>query len=767
MYRYIIEDDELDIRFAKFEEWLEEIESVTIKNKGYGTMRNFKEILHLEENIAEEENREKVKKFQKSITYQWWDRNKYPKPWINDDVTDKIIEKIVETKGFAEEQSDVGELESSDNLGESSSNEGDKHIERIYRNYWLENGYEIDIEEIKRIINFRVEYEIIKTKEFMSFYKTIEELDDKGIEEELRIWHYMYTIECPTCNKIILKKEAIEAVEYNKEFIEKICKSCYEKGPENLKDENKLDDETEIEKRLERLKNLIKVLEIEVSDGELLRLISMRYRDVDILSADFIRKFQEYKNESEKEIRRILDEYLKKFEIEESEEEIEEENNNTDDSEKIGEILDPEEYEIWEGNSEDFNENEVKNNDENIINTESFSLSQNSDSNNSLNIKDSDIENSDTESELSDYNLQDLFQENILLNMATEDQMKRIIENALGYPPNTLDGLIGAGAHLVDRIENAGNEAGGIINIPLFYGKEEEDVSDWIRQFEVAFTAIGKAAGTNSERQAAYTAAHLRGAAAQWYNEMKETNASHLRNWADADDDNDLKHRIKRRFTREDVRRRKMLELRKTKQGINESVEDYTRRFRQVLRVATRGHALADEYQVDFYIEGLEATVGYQVRRQNPGNLNDAINIARRKEETRNELFRKAGNIPDRVYPEIGKERIEERNVGMNVRYNKPLNENYEDELVEKLEKMRIAKLEKQVRNMERELNNNGNKDQLNQRRNNRAPINYDEITCFRCHRRGHFATRCPLENNIRRNERRVNLMTMEIMKRL
>ncbi|CAB4477690.1 unnamed protein product [Rhizophagus irregularis] len=126
--------------------------------------------------------------------------------------------------------------------------------------------------------------------------------------------------------------------------------------------------------------------------------------------------------------------------------------------------------------------------------------------------------------------------------------------------------------------------------------------------------------------------------------------------------------------------------------------------------------------------------------------------------------------MPNRVYPEIGKGRIDERNVGTNVRYNKPLNENYnkplnenyEDELVEKLEKMRIAKLEKQVRNMERELNNNGNKDQLNQRRNNRAPINYDEIICFRCNRRGHFATRCPLGNNIRRNERRVNLMNIE-----
>ncbi|PKC73959.1 hypothetical protein RhiirA1_450531 [Rhizophagus irregularis] len=133
-YRYIIEDDELDIRFAKFEEWLEEIESITIKKKGYSTMRYFKKILHLEENIAEEENREEVKKFQKSITYQWWDGNNYPKPWINDDVTDKIIEKIVETKGFVEEYSDVGELESSDDMGESSSNEGNKYIEKIYRN---------------------------------------------------------------------------------------------------------------------------------------------------------------------------------------------------------------------------------------------------------------------------------------------------------------------------------------------------------------------------------------------------------------------------------------------------------------------------------------------------------------------------------------------------------------------------------------------------------------------------------------------------------
>ncbi|PKY32656.1 hypothetical protein RhiirB3_394197 [Rhizophagus irregularis] len=255
-YNYIIEDDELDIRFLRFEEWLEESELTTIKDKKYNIMRYFKEILHLEENIIKDENRDKVRKFQKNINYQW----RFVKEYDN-------IEELVSSN----EEDDVSE-----NLSEE-----DENFEMIMRNYWLENGYEIDIEKIRRIINFRVEYEIIKTKEFMSFYKTIEELDDKGIEEELRIWHYMYTIECPICNKIILKKEAIEAVEYNKEFIERICKSCHEKKLENLEDENELNDEMEIEKRLEWLKNLIKVLEIEVSDGELLKLISHMGRSLE------------------------------------------------------------------------------------------------------------------------------------------------------------------------------------------------------------------------------------------------------------------------------------------------------------------------------------------------------------------------------------------------------------------------------------------------------------------------------------------------------
>src|SRR3990170_2663628 len=113
-------------------------------------------------------------------------------------------------------------------------------------------------------------------------------------------------------------------------------------------------------------------------------MISMGYTDGEILNEKFIKLFQENKNELEKNIKKILDEYLgKPLEIEENDEEGE----DTDSSEKIGEILSPEEYEIWDENDNDFNENEFENEIENIINTGDFGLSQNSDSNNSLNFK--------------------------------------------------------------------------------------------------------------------------------------------------------------------------------------------------------------------------------------------------------------------------------------------------------------------------------------------------------------------------------------------
>ncbi|RGB26186.1 hypothetical protein C1646_770736 [Rhizophagus diaphanus] len=183
MYGYIIEDDELDMRFAKFEEWLEKTGIAEVKNREYNTMKYFKEILHMEESIAEEKNREKVKKFQKSITYKWWN-NKYGKIWESNKITNMIIAKIIEKKGFIEEYSNVEELINSDDTEESENS--DKHFEMILKNYWIENDYEIDIKEIIQILDFRIEHKIMKTKDFMEYYVMIKELDNEEIIKELK-----------------------------------------------------------------------------------------------------------------------------------------------------------------------------------------------------------------------------------------------------------------------------------------------------------------------------------------------------------------------------------------------------------------------------------------------------------------------------------------------------------------------------------------------------------------------------------------------------
>ncbi|RGB26881.1 hypothetical protein C1646_769860, partial [Rhizophagus diaphanus] len=142
-----------------------------------------------------------------------------------------------------------------------------------------------------------------------------------------------------------------------------------------------------------------------------------------------------------------------------------------------------------------------------------------------------------------------------------------------------------------------------------------------------------------------------------------------------------------------------MQELRKTAQGINESVESYTQRFRQILRLATR------------------------VRRQQPGNLNNAVNLARREEEALTEKARKEG----KTYIKENKVEIQDdkpKNI-----FAKPLDKNYEDDLskmFEKLEVKLLNNIEKQGKFL--------NKDQ-------------SKIRCYTCGQQGHFANACRTNN--------------------
>src|SRR6202012_2757698 len=150
-------------------------------------------------------------------------------------------------------------------------------------------------------------------------------------------------------------------------------------------------------------------------------------------------------------------------------------------------------------------------------------------------------------------------------------------EILMGLPVNILNNPLAPGQTIMEMVNTAGEVAGGII-WPTFSGREDEDVNDWVIQFEIAFTASRRNAGAAGAYQAALAANCLKGIALQWYLERKEAGAGNLVNWADNNNDNDLKHRVKQKFTSEETRRKKMLELRRMKQGINEGIGEYARR---------------------------------------------------------------------------------------------------------------------------------------------------------------------------------------------
>ncbi|PKC52706.1 hypothetical protein RhiirA1_480890 [Rhizophagus irregularis] len=123
--------------------------------------------------------------------------------------------------------------------------------------------------------------------------------------------------------------------------------------------------------------------------------------------------------------------------------------------------------------------------------------------------------------------------------MANQDQIKRIIENALEFTPNALDNALGAEQTLANRIQTAG--IGGIVVSERPEGN------------------VGAGACRQNKANIAITC--LRGITLQWYNKEKERIAANLVNWYDHDDDRNLRSKLINRFTREDQEEKKKLRV--------------------------------------------------------------------------------------------------------------------------------------------------------------------------------------------------------------
>ena len=142
------------------------------------TLEVFKELLYLEDRVNFEENRDKVRKLQKTITYNRNDYN-YLKAWINEDLTNEIIKRFIESNNFEEGTIEPPIIE---DIFENNT------YQEVY-NSLKDKGLEIMIEDILRIIKIlKFTPEEIYEQKFIEVYNDHQHLKDDEIGEVLVEW---------------------------------------------------------------------------------------------------------------------------------------------------------------------------------------------------------------------------------------------------------------------------------------------------------------------------------------------------------------------------------------------------------------------------------------------------------------------------------------------------------------------------------------------------------------------------------------------------
>ncbi|EXX53163.1 hypothetical protein RirG_246480 [Rhizophagus irregularis DAOM 197198w] len=144
------------------------------------------------------------------------------------------------------------------------------------------------------------------------------------------------------------------------------------------------------------------------------------------------------------------------------------------------------------------------------------------------------------------------------------------ITNALQNNLNALNVLITA---------NQNCTTSKVVDVPFFYGRDDEDSYEWCQLFEAAFAANG----WPDNQKIALAAGFLKEAAQDWYEEDRgNINQWHIDNNADNFDT-----RLINYFATAARRNQWTRELQNIKQRDNESVENYSQRFKKLLNKAT------------------------------------------------------------------------------------------------------------------------------------------------------------------------------------
>lgn len=320
------------------------------------------------------------------------------------------------------------------------------------------------------------------------------------------------------------------------------------------------------------------------------------------------------------------------------------------------------------------------------------------------------------------------------LNNDNDDQLFQQNPNSSGnYGNNDNNGLLNGNnnmlqmAQFIQQFLNQQNQQNQQQSwgafLPTFSGEDQQDPITWLRDYNAAAGANG----WNDVRKLQVVPAYLRSTAAEWYQSL---NPGLITTWTAGINGNvnNFEDRFLRRFRTAAMIEAWTIKLEQRVQGPNEKVEQYVSDLQKLF---TRVGGYNEGQKTRKFISGLTRDLYIMVQSTHEGNLQNAIDLAKRCEMTL--VAGKNKNISNYYSQYSSSTQLETTQLAqMMVELSKSVSEIKE--------KVGNQSYYNNRWNRNGSNNNNGN--------NNNMGGNRPPVVCYTCGEPGHISRTCPNRNN-------------------